>query len=124
MGVIPMGEHYKSIFLSVIILADKFRFVSLQPRRDDLVDRGFPFRLRQTVKLFVYFNLIQQMTERHQPHFTLLSVKQADAVKDQPGKDLVVCYPAAVFFDASLSTSRFAPLYIAVMMAVLYAARS
>ena len=26
MGVIPMGEHYKSIFLSVIILADKFRF--------------------------------------------------------------------------------------------------
>lgn len=27
MGVIPMGEHYKSIFLSVIILADKFPFV-------------------------------------------------------------------------------------------------
>ena len=27
MGVIPMGEHYKSIFLSVIILADKFSFV-------------------------------------------------------------------------------------------------
>ena len=27
MGVIPMGEHYKSIFLSVIILADKFQFV-------------------------------------------------------------------------------------------------
>lgn len=26
MGVIPMGEHYKSIFLSVIILADKFQF--------------------------------------------------------------------------------------------------
>ena len=26
MGVIPMGEHYKSIFLSVIILADKFLF--------------------------------------------------------------------------------------------------
>ena len=25
MGVIPMGEHYKSIFLSVIILADKFQ---------------------------------------------------------------------------------------------------
>ena len=29
MGVIPMGEHYKSIFLSVIILADKFPFVEL-----------------------------------------------------------------------------------------------
>lgn len=27
MGVIPMGEHYKSIFLSVIILADKFPFI-------------------------------------------------------------------------------------------------
>ena len=26
MGVIPMDEHYKSIFLSVIILADKFPF--------------------------------------------------------------------------------------------------
>ena len=29
MGVIPMGEHYKSIFLSVIILADKFQFVGM-----------------------------------------------------------------------------------------------
>ena len=29
MGVIPMGEHYKSIFLSVIILADKFPFVGM-----------------------------------------------------------------------------------------------
>ena len=29
MGVIPMGEHYKSIFLSVIILADKFPFVGI-----------------------------------------------------------------------------------------------
>ena len=27
MGVIPMGEHYKSIFLSVKVLADKFQFV-------------------------------------------------------------------------------------------------
>ena len=76
------------------------------------------------MELLVYFNLIQQMTQRRQPHFPFGTVKQADAVKDQPGKDLVVCYPAAVFFDASLSTSRFAPLYIAVMMAVLYSARS
>jgi len=29
MGVIPMGEHYKSIFLSVIILADKFQVSEL-----------------------------------------------------------------------------------------------
>ena len=29
MGVIPMGEHYKSIFLSVIIFADKFLFVGM-----------------------------------------------------------------------------------------------
>ena len=32
MGVIPMGEHYKSIFLSVIILADKFQFVGMSDR--------------------------------------------------------------------------------------------
>ena len=76
------------------------------------------------MKLLIDFDLIQQMTKRHQPYFPFRTVKQADAVKDQPGKDPVVCYPAAVFFDASLSTSRFAPLYIAVMMAVLYAARS
>ena len=76
------------------------------------------------MKLFVYFDLIQQMTQRRQPYLPLRAVKQTDAVKDQPGKDLVVCYPAVVFFEGSLSTSRFAPLYIAVMMAVLYAARS
>jgi len=76
------------------------------------------------VKLLVNFDLVKQMTKRHQPHLTFATVKQADAVKDQPGKDLVVCYPAVVFFDASLSTSRLEPLYIAVMMAVLYSARS
>ena len=36
----------------------KFRFISLQPCRDDLVDRGFPFRLRKTVKLLIDFDLI------------------------------------------------------------------
>ena len=29
MGVIPMGEHYQSIFLSVIVLADKFKFIEM-----------------------------------------------------------------------------------------------
>ena len=103
---------------------DYFRFVSIQPCRNHFINRHIPFRLRKTVELLVNFDLIEQMTERHQPHFTLLSVKQADAVKDQPGKDLVVCYPAVVFFEGSLSTSRFAPLYIADIMAVLYSARS
>ena len=105
-------------------MRSKFHFVSRQPCRNHLINRYILFRFRKTVKLLVDFDLIQQMAERHQPYFTFLSVKQADAVKDQPGKDLVVCYPAVVFFDVSLSTSRFAPLYIAVIMAVLYAARS
>ena len=37
MGVIPMGEHYKSIFLSVIILADKVPF---RNPTDGLVESG------------------------------------------------------------------------------------
>lgn len=103
---------------------DYFRFVSLQPHRNNIINRQFLFRLGHTVKLLIDFNLIEQMTERRQPHFALLSVKQADTVKYQPGKDFVVSYPAVVFFEGSLSISRFAPLYIAVMMAVLYSARS
>ena len=103
---------------------DYFRFISLQPHRNDLINCRIPFRLRHAVKLLVNLNLIEQMTKRRQPYLPFRTVKQADAVKDQPGKDLVVCYPAVVFFDGSLSISRFAPLYIAAMMAVLYAARS
>ena len=76
------------------------------------------------MELLVDFDLIEQMTKRRQPNFPFRTVQQTDAVKDQPGKDLVVCYPAVVFFEGSLSISRFAPLYMAVMMAVLYAARS
>ena len=76
------------------------------------------------MKLLIDFDLIQQMTKRRQPYLPFGAVQQTDAVKDQPGKDLIVCYPAVVFFEGSLSTSRFAPLYMAVMMAVLYSARS
>ena len=103
---------------------NKLRFVSLQPHRDNIINCQFLFRLGHTVKLLEDFNLIEQMTERHQPHFTLLPMKQTDTVKYQPGKDFTVCYPAVVFFVGSLSTSRFAPLYIAVIMAFLYSARS
>lgn len=71
------------------------------------------------MKLLENFNLIEQMTERHEPYFTLLPMKQTDTVKYQPGKDFTVCYPAVVFFEGSLSISRFAPLYIAVIMAFL-----
>ena len=98
--------------------------VSLQSNRNYLINRKFSFRLRQPMELLVYFNLIQQMTQRRQPYLPFGAVKQTDAVKDQPGKDLRVFYPAVVFFEGSLSISRFAPLYIAVMMAVLYSARS
>ena len=40
MGVIPMGEHYKSIFLSVIILADKFRLADIHLTVSALTDTG------------------------------------------------------------------------------------
>ena len=42
MGVIPMGEHYKSIFLSVIILADKFTFVEIVKLNITTPEGGFP----------------------------------------------------------------------------------
>ena len=71
------------------------------------------------MELLVDFNLIEQMTQRRQPDLPFGTVQQTDAVKYQPGKDFTVCYPAVVFFEGSLSISRFAPLYIAVMMAVL-----
>ncbi len=75
--------------------------------------------MRQAVKLLVNFDLIEQMTQRRQPYFPFGTVQQTDAVEDQPGKDFTVCYPAVVFFEGSLSISRFAPLYIAVIMAFL-----
>ena len=84
-----------------------------------IINRHISFRLRHAVELLVDFDLIQQMTERRQPDLPFGTVQQTDAVEDQPGKDFRVCYPAVVFFEGSLSISRLAPLYIAVMMAVL-----
>jgi len=48
-----------------------------------------------------------------------------DAVIKEPGKQLFVAYPAAVFFESSsLSILRFVPLYMASVIAALYSARS
>ena len=52
MGVIPMGEHYKSIFLSVIILAGKLRFSLVTEYTQTRIDRP-----HQTAIRFLLFRI-------------------------------------------------------------------
>lgn len=72
------------------------------------------------MELFVYLPLVQEVTERHEPNFHLRPSQQRHTVKDQPGKQLFIAYPAVVFFEPlpSLWISRLVPLYMAFMMAV------
>ncbi len=42
MGVIPMGEHYKSIFLSVIILADNSRLSLSRLKEEKQIQDAIP----------------------------------------------------------------------------------
>ena len=68
---------------------------------------------------------IEQQPERRQPHLILREAQLYDAVVKEPGEQLIVCYPAAVFFpSSSLSTFRLVPRTMASMIASLYSARS
>lgn len=70
--------------------------------------------------LFMALPQVHEQTKRHQPEFILGQMKLADAEIEKPGKQLIVAYSAAVFFESgSLSTFRFVPLNIASMMASL-----
>lgn len=68
---------------------------------------------------------IKQQPERRQPHLVLGEAQLYDAVIKEPGKQLIVRYPACVFFSSSsLSTFRLVPRIMASMIASLYSARS
>ena len=78
-------------------------------------------RFCQTIKLLIYLPLVEQMTQRHKPDLPLGPVQQSHAVKNQPGKQLLVAYPTCAFFEdsSSLSILRFVPLNIASIMQFL-----
>ncbi len=88
--------------------------------RDDLVNEMLPFRLGLTLALAVAFPQVEQQTEGHQPEFLRGQMQHRHAEIQKPGEQLVVCYPACVFFpSSSLCTSRFVPRYMASVMAAL-----
>lgn len=87
----------------------------------DFINVILAFGLCQAVKLLVHLPLVEQMSDRHQPHFGLRPTEQGCSIKNQPGKQFFIAYPTDKFFEgsSSLSTFRFVPLYIASMMAFL-----
>lgn len=95
--------------------------LSLDPIGYDFVDVILAFGFCKTVELFVNLPLVQQMADRHQPDLLLGSVKEGYAIKNQPGKQLLVAYPTCAFFEdsSSLSILRFVPLNIASIMQFL-----
>ena len=65
---------------------------------------------------------IKKQTAGHKPENIRVHAHLNRAVIEEPGKQLVVVYPAFLFFDvgaSSLSISRFVPLNMASVMAVL-----
>ena len=105
------------------IFADAGNF--LNPAGDDFINVILAFWLCQPVVLLVTLPLVEQMTDRHEPHLRLRPTEERNAVKNQSGKQLFIAYPTCAFFEfGSLSTSRLVPLYMASMMAFLYSANS
>ena len=99
--------------------------LSFQTERNNLVDKVFHFRFLYSKELFVASPKVEKKTERRQPHLVLGEAQLNDAVVKEPGEQLIVCYPAAVFFpSSSLSTFRLVPRTMASMIASLYSARS
>lgn len=98
---------------------------SIKPGRNDLIDEVFHMGLFDTEELLMAGPQIEQQPERRQPHLVLREAQLNDAVIKEPGKQLIVCYPATVFFpSSSLSTLRLVPRIMAFMIASLYSARS
>lgn len=90
---------------------------------DNFIYPVFPFRLCQPIELLVNLPLVEQSADWHKPDLTLRPMQERYTVKNEPGKQLLVAYPTTAFFGSSSdSTSRFVPLYIASIMALLYSA--
>ena len=110
-----------TIYLRCRINYQPYLTTSLDSVWYDFVDVILAFGLCQTIKLLVHLPLVEQMSDRHQPHFGLRPTEQGCSIKNQPGKQFFIAYPTDKFFEgsSSLSTFRFVPLYIASMMAFL-----
>lgn len=98
----------------------------LNPTRYYFINKQLHLRLCHSHKLLVYFPLIQKFSYCHKPYFLLIPPKLCDPIIYEPGKQLIVAYPAGSFFDSvsSDSTYLFVPLNIASIMASLYAESS
>lgn len=71
------------------------------------------------------FKQVKEKSERHKPCFVNGQIQLDYTVIKKSGKELLVTYPTAVFFElSSLLMFRFVPLYIDSIIAVLYSAKS
>ncbi len=97
----------------------------IQPGRYNLINEMFHMGLFDSEELFVAGPQIEQQPEGRQPHLILREAQLYDPIIKEPGKQLIVRYPATVFFpSSSLSTLRLVPRTMASMIASLYSARS
>lgn len=102
-------------------------FAKSNAKRDRFVNEMLPPRLADPVELFINLPLVQQVSERHQPHFFFGSAEQCDSVENQSGEEFLIGYalrPIYAFFDSSLLTSLFVPFSKASIIASLKAAIS
>ena len=124
-GLVDFGQGFfeflfalKSDFQTEIIR--QMTTSSLNPIRDDIVNKVLTLGLCLAVPLLVALPQIQEQTKRHQPHLIHGKMQVSDAVIKKPGKQFLVCYPTCAFFvSVSLSMLRLVPLYRASVMAVL-----
>ena len=106
--------------LQTEIIRHGLHLLSLNSVGNHIVNGQHLLRLCDPHKLLMAFPEIHKQTKRHEPHFILRETQMGHAVIQKPGKQLLVTYPAAVFFPSgSLSTFRLVPRYIASMMASL-----
>ena len=93
--------------------------------RDNIINVHLSLRFCHAGELPVAFPKVEQIAERHQPHFVETEMQLCRSEIQQSGKYFLVTYPTVTFFElVSLSTLRLVPLNIASMMAFLYAASS
>jgi hypothetical protein len=70
------------------------------------------------------FEQIHQIANRHQPDFFFSAIQLHRPKVNESGKEFLLTYPTASFFDSSLSTFLLVPFNILAIIAFLYWARS
>jgi len=110
--------------VSHLYLSD--RKTLLYTSRDNIFNVPFHLLRGEAIELLVDFPLVEERAEWHKPDFALRPVEKGHTIKNQSGKQFLIAYPADPFFElsSSLWTKRRVPLYIDVIIASLYAARS